>query len=83
MPPRRVPGEYIVQIKAMPPDQVEAFFRERLSGLGLKSIRLISAQSRFYKLTFEPDPGPDSVKRALSSSESVISVEPNLIYEKF
>ena len=82
MPPRRVPGEYIVQLKTNVEDG-KAFLSELLSGLPLKEVKLVSANSQFYKLKLDPDPGLDAIKKALSGSPNIISVEPNFLYQKF
>ncbi|MBI41082.1 MAG: hypothetical protein CMF59_15905 [Leptospiraceae bacterium] len=82
MPPRRVPGEYIVQLKKSG-DDGKSFLESQLRGLPLKDVKLVSASSQYYKLKFDPDPGLDSVKEALSKSSRILSVEPNFLYQKF
>lgn len=83
MPPRRVPGEYIVKLEKMDSEGAQSLLENELADLPLKEIKLVSASSNHYKLMFDPDPGLEAIKAALESSPRVISVDPNYLYQKF
>lgn len=75
--PDRVPGEYIVTLKAGAKDRHQDV-RKAYSDFGV--IHVLPIGENRYVLKLERDPGLSEIKRKAENSPAIESVQPNFIY---